>query len=116
MIRRISVVKAGVTRSSASTERTQSPDASESAKFRWLAKSSNARTATTSACCWAISRVASRLTGSTTMMRSNAQLAAAEARAGAAGQHDRLQCVHPHAPYRHAPCRQATILSMLAPS
>ena len=40
--RRISAARAGVARSSASIERTQSPDAASSAKLRWLAKSSNA--------------------------------------------------------------------------
>ena len=42
MTRSISAARDGVTRSSASTESTQSPEASPRAKFRWLAKSSNA--------------------------------------------------------------------------
>ena len=47
------------------------------AALRWLAKSSKPRTTTTSASRWAISRVASRLAGSTTTTRSSAQLAEA---------------------------------------
>ena len=66
MTRRISAASSGVTRSSASTAKTQSPAASASAALRWLAKSSKARTATTSASRRAIARVASRLAASTT--------------------------------------------------
>ena len=54
--RRTSAARPGVARSSASIESTQSPEAAASAQLRWLAKSSNARTITTSAFVSAISQ------------------------------------------------------------